>query len=123
MKFRKLTPIIMLMLYSGITLAADEFFEVGKTYLFVPRINMVMKGTVKQVTDHEIVFTNRYVLKESKAAATVTNDDAKSGKIKSLAMANYLKSTNKAALLESGPLKDVPTSYSRGALTAIKVDE
>lgn len=63
-------------------------------------------------------------LRQLSAAATVMNDDAKSGKIKSQAIAHYLKSDKekRAAMVESGPLKDVPQSYSRAAMTAIKVD-
>lgn len=124
MMLRKLLAAAVLVLVSSATFAGGEFFEVGKTYLFVPRLNMVMVGTVSQVTDHEIVFTNRMLLKESRAAATVMNDDAKSGKIKSQAIANYLKSDNEKRLtmVESGPLKDVPTSYSRAEMTAMKVD-
>jgi len=124
MKLRQILAAATLVLASNVAFAGGEFFEVGKTYVFVPRLNMVMVGTVTQVTDHEIVFTNRMLLKESRAAATVMNDDAKSGKIKSLAIANYLKSDKekRAALVESGPLKDVPISYSRAEMTAMKVD-
>lgn len=125
MILRQLSAVAILALASTVSFAADEFFEVGKTYLFVPRLNMVMVGTVSQVTDHEIVFTNRSLLKASKAASTVMNDDAKSGKIKANAIADYLKSdkTKRAAMVESGPLTDVPTSYSRAEMTAMKVDE
>ena len=124
MTLRQLSATALLALLSSVTFAGGEFFEVGKTYLFVPRLNMVMIGTVTQITDHEIVFSNRSVLKQSKAAATVMSDDAKSGKIKSMAIANYLKSdkAKRAVMIESGPLKDVPTSYSRAEMTAMKVD-
>lgn len=124
MTLRQLLATAILACASTATFAGGEFFEVGKTYLFVPRLNMVMVGTVAQVTDHEIVFTNRSLLSESKAAATVMSDDAKSGKIKSLAIANYLKSDKekRAKMIESGPLKDVPTSYSRAEMTAMRVD-
>lgn len=124
MKLRQLFAAAVLILVSTISFAGDEFFEVGKSYLFVPRLNLVILGTVTQVTDHEIVFTNRMLLKESKAAATVMNDDAKSGKIKSQAIANYLKSdkAKRATLVEAGPLTDIPTSYSRAEMTAMKVD-
>lgn len=124
MTLRQLTAAAFLVFASTATFAGSEFFEVGKTYLFVPRLNMVMLGTVSQITDHEIVFTNRSLLKQSKAAATVMSDDAKSGKIKSMAIANYLKSDKdqRAKMIESGPLKDVPTSYSRAEMTAMKVD-
>lgn len=124
MTFRQLLAVATLVLASSVSFAGNEFFEVGKTYLFVPRLNMVMVGTVSQITDHEIVFTNRMLLKESKSAATVMNDDAKSGKIKSQAIANYLKSDKekRVSMVESGPLKDVPTSYSRAEMTAMKVD-
>lgn len=124
MKLRQLLAVTTLALASSVSFAGGEFFEVGKTYLFVPRLNMVMVGTVAQVTDHEIVFTDRMLLKASKAAATVMNDDAKSGKIKAQAIADYLKSdkAKRAAMVESGPLKDVPTSYSRAEMTAMKVD-
>lgn len=124
MTLRQLLATAVLACASTVTCAGGEFFEVGKTYLFVPRLNMVMVGTVAQVTDHEIVFTNRSLLSESKAAATVMSDDAKSGKIKSLAIANYLKSDKekRAKMIESGPLKDVPTSYSRAEMTAMRVD-
>lgn len=119
---KKFAAAVLFSLIANSALAA-EFFEVGKTYLFVPRLNMVMKGTVTQVTDHEIVFTNRYVLKASRVPANLANDDVKGGKIKSDAIAAYLKSDKKATLVEAGQLKDVPTSYSRAALTAIKLDE
>lgn len=124
MKLKQLSAAIVLSLAAGIACAGGEFFEVGKTYLFVPRLNMVMVGTVTQVTDHEIVFTHRSLLKDSKPAATVMNDDAKSGKIKALAIANYLKSDKdkRAQMIESGPLTDIPTSYSRAEMTAMKVD-
>jgi hypothetical protein len=102
--------------------ASDQFFVVGKSYLFVPRLNMVMKGTVTQVTDHEIVFTDRSVLKASKVPASANNDDVKSGKIKSTAIADYLKSDKKESLLDSGPLRNVAVSYSRSEMTAIKLD-
>lgn len=124
MKLHQLFAAVLLVLASTVSFASDEFFEVGKTYLFVPRLNLVMVGTVTQITDNEIVFTNRMLLKDSKPAATVMNDDAKSGKIKSEAIANYLKSDKqkRATMVEAGPLKDIPTSYSRAEMTAMKVD-
>lgn len=121
MAMRKLLLIVFLATYSGLASAA-EFFEVGNTYIFVPRVNMVMKGKVVKITGQEIVFINRYILKESIPGVNIS-DDHKSGVIKSQAIVNYMKSTNKASLLEASALKDVPISYSRGALTAIKVDE
>jgi hypothetical protein len=82
---------------------------------------MVMKGTVTQLTDHEIVFTDRYILKASKAT-TAKGNDAKAVAINANAIAQYLKSKNKESLLEASPLKDIPTSYSRSEMTAVKVD-
>lgn len=102
-------------------LAADQFFEVGKSYLFTPRLSMVMKGTVVQITDQEIVFTNRYILKASKASANV-KDEAKGVAMRGAAVAEYLKSDKKQSLLEPSVIKDVPTSYSRSEMTAIKLD-
>ncbi len=106
---------------SSAVFASDQFFEVGKSYLFIPRLNMVFKGTVTQITDHEIVFTDRATLKSSKAAATVMNDDVKSGKIKSDAIMEFMKSKNREALLEPSAYKG-PISYSRAEMTAIKID-
>lgn len=106
---------------SSAVFASDQFFEVGKSYLFTPRLNMVIKGTVTQITDQEIVFTDRAILKASKAAATITNDDMKSGKIKSEAIAEFMKSKNREALLEPSAYKG-PISYSRSALTAVKIE-
>ena len=110
-------------LLSTTVLADDSFFEVGKTYLFTPRLDLVMKGKVVQVTPQEVVFTDRYILKASKAAMLAKNDDAKSAMIKSKAIVEYMKSKNKAALLEPSPLKDLPTSYSRSEMSASKIDE
>ena len=77
-KMIRVVSIFMLTsLLSTVVLAADSFFEIGKTYLFTPRMNIVMKGTVTQITNNEIVFTNRYILKASKASAAIKNDDAK----------------------------------------------
>jgi hypothetical protein len=109
-------------LLSSSVFAGDSFFEVGKTYLFTPRMNLVMKGTVAQVTDHEIVFTNRYILKASKASAQVKDNDAKAVALRGAAIAEYLKSDKKQSLLEASPIKDIPTSYSRSEMTAIKID-
>ena len=39
------------------------------------------------------------------------------------AIAEYLKSDKKQSLLEASPIKDIPTSYSRSEMTAIKIDE
>ena len=80
-----------------------------------------MKGKVVQVTDQEIVFTDRYILKHSKAT-TPAGNDAKAVTIKANAIAEYLKSKDKAHLLEASPLKDIPTSYSRSEMTAVKVE-
>ena len=102
------------------TAFANDFFEVGKTYLFIPRVDVVMKGKVVQVTDQEIVFTDRYVLKASKIAK---GNDEKAAKLNRAAIAEYLSSKNKASLLEEIQLKNVPISYSRSAMTAIKIDE
>ncbi len=117
----QLAAIAIISVISSATFAAGQFFEVGKSYLFVPRLNMVFKGTVTQVTDQEVVFKDRAILKASKAAATVQNDDAKSGSIKSEAIAEFLKSKNREALLDPS-LVNAPVSYSRSELTAIKID-
>lgn len=101
--------------------ASDSFFEVGKTYLFIGRSDVAMKGRVAQVTDQEIVFTDRYILKHSKAT-TPAGNDAKAVAIKAAAIAEYIKSKDKASLLEASPLKDIPTSYSRSEMTAVKVE-
>ncbi|EKD70456.1 MAG: hypothetical protein ACD_46C00531G0006 [uncultured bacterium] len=114
--------IVLATFLANTAFAADQFFEVGKTYLFVPRMNIVMKGTVTQVTDNEIIFTNRYILKASKASANVKNDDAKAVAIRGAAIAAYLKSDKKDSLLEASPIKDIPTSYSRSEMTAIKIE-
>lgn len=119
---RKLSTAALIGLLSSTAIAADQFFEVGKSYLFVPRLDFVMKGTVTQITDQEIVFTDRSILKASKATANVKNNDLKSAAIKSAAIAEYIKSDKKESLLESGALKNVPVSYSRGALTAFKLE-
>jgi hypothetical protein len=110
------------LILSTTALAAESFFEVGKTYLFTPRMNLVMKGTVVQVTDQEIVFTNRYILKASKASAQIKDNDAKAVALRGAAIAEYLKSDKKQSLLEASPIKDIPTSYSRTDMTAIKVE-
>ncbi len=117
---RTLTTLTLTCLIASTAFAAEQFYEVGKSYLFVPRINMVLKGTVTQITDQEIVFDDIAVLKASKAAANV-RDDAKSGKIKSEAVVAFLKSKNRDALLEPRGFS-APTSYSRSALTAVKID-
>jgi hypothetical protein len=122
-KLSILSAVVSSCLLATATFAADSFFEVGKTYLFTPRFDIVMKGKVVQVTDQEVVFSNRYALKASKAAARVVNDDVKSRDIKGKAIMAYLKSNDKASLLESNELKDVPVSYSRSNMTAIKLDE
>lgn len=118
----KISAIALAGMISTTAFATNAFFEVGKSYLFIPRMDLVVKGTVTQVTDHEIVFTDRYLLKASAAAVNADNDDAKSGRTKSAAIAEYLKSNNKEALLEEGPLSHIPTSYSRSEMTAIKLD-
>lgn len=118
----KLSAVTLVGFLSSTAFAAEEFFEVGKTYLFTPRMNLVMKGTISQITDHEIVFTNRSILKASKASAAIKNDDAKAVAIRGAAIAEYLKSDKKDSLLVASPLKDVPTSYSRSEMTAVKVE-
>ena len=72
----------------------------------------MIKGTVVEVTDHEIVFTDRYVLKASKAG----------GAKKKVAVKAYLDSDNKQSLLERSIItQDV--SYSRAHMSAIKLAE
>lgn len=89
---------------------AGAFFETGKTYLFIPRIDVVIKGTVVEVTDHEVVFTDRHVLKASKSG----------GRQKIAAVKAYLDSDNKQSLLERSIItQDV--SYSRAHMSAIKL--
>ena len=117
----KLSAIALIGFLSGTAFASDQFFEVGKSYLFVPRINMVMKGTVTQITDQEVVFTDRSILKSSKVPASAQNDDSKSAAIKGAAITEFLKSKNREALLEHSKYAG-PISYSRSALTAIKID-
>jgi len=120
----KACTLSLVSLLSATVFAADQFFEVGKSYLFVPRLDLVMRGTVTQITDQEIVFTDRALLKASKATANVANNDAKSGAIKSAAIMEYLKSdkAKRETLVEASTMKNIPTSYSRSALTAIKID-
>lgn len=118
----KLSAVLLLGFMSCAAFASDQFFEVGKSYLFVPRIGVVMKGTVTQITDQEIVFTDRSILKASKASDKIKNDDAKAANIKGFAIAQYLKSDKRESLLEPCALKNIPTSYSRSEMTAVKIE-
>jgi hypothetical protein len=118
----KLSTVILLSFMSCAAFAADQFFEVGKSYLFVPRIGVVMKGTVTQITDQEVVFTDRSILKASKASDKIKNDDAKAANINGAAIAAYLKSDKRESLLEACALKNIPTSYSRSEMTAVKIE-
>ena len=118
----KLFGVILIGFMSCAAFASDQFFEVGKSYLFVPRVDVVMKGTVAQITDHEIVFTDRYILKASKASSQIKNNPAKAANINGTAILEYMKSDKKDSLLEATALKNVPTSYSRSEMTAVKLE-
>ena len=101
------------LLLASAAMASDAFFEVGKSYLVIPRIDVVIKGTVTQVTDQEVVFKDHYELTTSKPG----------GSYKSTAIKEYLNSKDKASLLERTSLTDTPISYSRANITAIELDE
>src|SRR3990167_5652252 len=97
---RFISTFLLTSILSTAAFSADSFFQVGKNYLFMGRFDLVMKGKVTQVTDQEIVFTDRYILKASKPTTARMNDSTAVA-IKSNAIADYLKSNNKASLLEA----------------------
>lgn len=55
--------LVAVLLFTSTVFAGENlFFEVGKTYLFIPRIGVVERGIVIKVTDQEVVFNDRSLL-------------------------------------------------------------
>ena len=98
--------------------AANSFYQVGKQYLFVPRLSLVEMGTVVQVTPQEVVFDNLYTVNNS----TSNPSKKDSGKKHSNAIYRYLHSKDRAKLLTPSSLGEhVRVSYSRANLSGVEV--
>ncbi len=81
--------------FSGTIQNNQEFYQVGKNYLFIPRINQVEKGRVVLVTSQEIVFSKRFVLIHSIFPKTSRHRSA---------ISEFLHSKNRNKLLKKKTL-------------------
>ena len=101
------------------TIPSESFFEVGKCYVFMPRINAFNMGEVVQVTPQEVVFKNIY------RVTNVVKDDADpKAKIEQYQkLVDFINSKDRTQYLKNTiPGFNPVFSYSRGEMGAIELD-
>lgn len=107
-----ITVIIICMFIATLSHASPRrFYEKGQYYLIITRIDAVKHCKLVELAPQEAVFLDCAVLKGSRHA----------GMNKGAVMEKFIKSTDRLALLEANPLKNIPVSYARANITALKL--
>ena len=107
---------------------SNDFYQVGKCYLFLPRLDAFVYGKISKLTDHEIVFTDKNLVYSQKISL-ILYDSHMTVEQKDKAMLEELNH-QKAVLNDfmSGKMKlpntytTTETAYSRAEMTAIQTE-